>query len=435
MLVAGIVGAGNFPITLIDAETGNELTNCIAVRVGEVRERRFERLQGNDVEALIVTNGVCVMTMLGVLGLAPLAQAQTFTVIYNLTGTGGGLPWAGVIQDASGRLYGTTGYGGGNDDCSNYGCGVVYELDTAGAETVLHAFSGSDGQDPAAPVTRDGGGNLYGTTVFGGSAGAGTVFKIDAAGNETVLYNFTGQSDGCYPIQGLVRDKSGNLYGTTNECGSSGYGTIFKVDSAGDFTALHSFAGSDGANPQYGHLAKDKSGNLYGLSIVGGGGHGVLYRLSTGGRLTLLHSFTGGTSDGCYPSGSVVQDEAGNFYGTTNRCGSYNQGTIWKVSKKGKETILHSFAGGTSDGCNPGAGVTRGSKGNLYGVTYYCGAQGGGALYELSAKGSLTLLQSFYGSFGAYPFGEVLRTTKGTLFGTAYEGGTYDAGTVWSYVP
>jgi uncharacterized repeat protein (TIGR03803 family) len=131
----------------------------------------------------------------------------------------------------------------------------------------------------------------------------------------------------------------------------------------------------------------------------------------------------------------VVRDNAGNLYGTTNGCGSTGNGTIWKVSEKGKETILHNFAGGSSDGCYPYGGVARDTKGNLYGVTYACGANGYGALYKLSTSGRLTLLHSFDYSDGILPIGEVLRNGKGTLYGTTYMGGTYGYGTVWSYVP
>ena len=222
-------------------------------------------------------------------------------------------------------------------------------------------FSGQDGGFPFTPVTRDKAGNIYGTTFSGGSSFAGTVFKIDTAGNETVLHSFTDGSDGCEPSQGLVRDNAGNLYGTTFACASSDYGTIFKVDHAGNFTLVHSFTGYDGGLPEYGHLSMDKSGNRYGVTGVGGAyGYGVLYKLSRSGMLTLLHSFDKSASDGCYPSGSVVQDEVGNLYGTTYECGSNNYGTIWKLSKKGKETILHSFARGTSDGCYP-YGAWRGT--------------------------------------------------------------------------
>ena len=393
-----------------------------------------------------MTNRVYVMTFLIVLVFAALAPAQTFTVLYNFTGGSDGWgPYAGLIQDPAGDLYGTTSLGG-DPSCTpgyGYGCGVVFKLDTAGTETVLHTFWGSDGTNPVAPVLRDRAGNIYGTTSYGGSSGYGTVFKIDTAGTETVLYSFTGGPDGCYPYQGVVVDKSGTAFLTTSECGSSGYGTIFKVDSAGRFSLLHSFAGgsSDGAYPYFGRLTMDKAGNLYGVSSGGGAsGDGVLYELSKKGKLTVLHSFAGGTSDGCAPNGSVLQDKAGNFYGTTEYCGSSKNGTIWEVSKTGKETILHNFAGGTSDGCNPAAGVTRDPKGNLYGVTYGCGANNYGALYELSTSDTLNLLYSFGGSDGSSgPIGEVLRTTKGKLFGTALTpsppccDNTY--GSVWSYVP
>jgi uncharacterized repeat protein (TIGR03803 family) len=153
-------------------------------------------------------------------------------------------------------------------------------------------------------VTSYGGTN---SSCSGGS-GCGTVFKISATKKETVLYNFTGGSDGCGPSQDLVRDTSGTVYGTTTGYGCSSNGTIFKVDSTGKFTLLHSFAGSrsDGAHPPGGHLTVDKFGNFYGVTVNGGsancsGGCGVVYKLSKNGKVTLLYSFKGGSSDGCYP--------------------------------------------------------------------------------------------------------------------------------------
>jgi uncharacterized repeat protein (TIGR03803 family) len=389
-----------------------------------------------------------VLTFLVVLMFAALAPAQTFTTLYNFCSangcTDGAYPVAGVIEDAAGTLYGTTFEGGSS------GYGAVFKVDTAGTEAVLYSFCSqtncADGDAPSTPLSRDWAGNIYGTTYFGGTSsncrnGCGTVFKIDTAGNETVLHSFAGgASDGCGPYQGL-RDDAGTLYGTTYGCGASGYGTIFKVDRAGNFKLLHNFSGgkSDGAYPYFGRLTMDKAGNLYGVSSRGGAsGNGVLYKLSKNGTFTVLHRFGRGT-DGCLPAGSVVQDKAGNFYGTTSFCGSSNYGTIWKVSKNGKETVLHNFAGGSSDGCNPAAGVSRDSKGNLYGVTYGCGANNYGVLYELSASGTFTLLHTFGGADGRVPYGEVRMTTTGTLFGTAQYGGTghcfYGCGTLWSYVP
>jgi uncharacterized repeat protein (TIGR03803 family) len=384
------------------------------------------------------TKSVVLCTLCFLVGVAAgPAQAQTFTTLYSFTGgSHGNAPFAGVFQDQAGNLYGTTVYGGDLNCFAPTGCGVVYKVSPDGTETVLHSFSGPDGQWPFTPVIRDSKGNIYGAIYNGGVNYYGAVFKIDTAGKETVLYNFAGGSDGCYPFQGLVRDEAGNLYGTTAGCGYGelGYGTIFKVDKAGNFTLLHTFTRetSDGGNPHYGHLTMDKSGNLYGVTLWGGAyDEGVLYKLSKNETFTLLHSFAGGASDGCNPYGSVVQDETGNLYGTTSGCDSNDYGNIWKVSQKAKETILHSFAGGRSDGCGLQTGVTRDSKGNLYGTTAWCGAHNLGTLYQLNAKGKLTLLHSFRkGSDGANPWGEVLRTTKGTLFGV-----TYDGGTVWSYVP
>lgn len=376
-----------------------------------------------------------VLTVFRLLVFAALAQGQTFTVLYDFTGgSDGGHPYAGVIQDSSGKLYGTAEFGG-----SSPYYGVVFELNTAGKETVLHSFAGNpDGEYPFTPLVRDNKGNLYGTTSEGGSSSYGAVFRIDGAGHETVLHSFTGRNDGCYPMQGLVRDTAGNLYGTASFCGFFGYGTIFKIDRAGTFTVLHAFTdGSpDGAGPYYGHLTMDRSGNLYG--VTGGGGnsnYGVLYELSRKGTFTMLHGFAGRRADGCYPLGSVARDKAGNLYGTTNSCGSNDRGIIWEVSKAGKETILHHFAYLPSDGCDPGGGVTLDSEGNLYGVTLGCGANYGGALYQLSPDRTLTLLHSFDSPDGGGLDGEVWRTKKGEVFGTGYCCGPSDYGTVWSYVP
>jgi uncharacterized repeat protein (TIGR03803 family) len=375
-----------------------------------------------------------------------LAPAQgTFTVLFSFNGSDGYEPDAGVIQDPAGNLYGTTQYAGDLSCGDGEGCGLVFGLNTSGTETVLHGFAGNgDGTIPFTPVARDSAGNFYGTTQDGGY-GWGVVYKIDTAGNETVLYSFTGGSDGCVPMQGLLVHTSDTLFGTTYGYGcGSGYGTIFKIDSAGKFTLLHTFTGdfSDGANPFFGHLAMGKSGNLYGLTQGGGRwGWGVLYELSRSGKFKVLHSFRGGANDGCYPDGSVLQDGIGNFYGTTARCGSNNIGIIWKVNKQGKEIILHNFTGYPSDGAFPVAGLARDSQGNLYGVATGGGAHGGGALYELSASGALTLLHSFDGTDGDLPQGELLRTADGTFFGTASGGGGTEnicvggCGTVWSYVP
>ena len=370
------------------------------------------------------------------------AQAQTFTTLYNFPSfpDDGAGPGAAVVQDRYGNLHGTT-TGGGSGDA-----GTVFELTSGGTEIGLYSFPlglPEDGLYPYTPVILDSQGNIYGTTEYGGNSdncylGCGIVFEL-GGGGEKVLYTFVGEYyDGCYPGQGLVMDRKGDLYGTTSSCGSSNHGTIFKIDTAGNFSVVHNFGGgsSDGANPGNGRLRIDKKGNLYGVTAWGGANnYGVLYKLSKSGTLTVLHSFAGGTSDGCRPQGSVTMDEAGNFYGTTYQCGLSGYGTIWKVSKAGTETILHNFSFTSSDGCSPVAGVALDPKGNVYGDTLGCGANNWGVVYEFSSGGVFSLLHSFDYWDGGSPYGEVFRRGNGTLYGTTELGGTYRYGTVWKYVP
>ena len=362
------------------------------------------------------------------------AQAQTFSDLYSFTGgSDGGEPLEGVIRDKAGNLYGTTFQNGA-------GFGVVFKVTATGTESVLYTFTGgADGGDPYPSLIMDTAGNLYGTTFAGGSSncagGCGVVFKVDKNGKETVLYSFKGgTTDGCGPGAPLIRDKAGNFYSTTGTCGASNFGTVFKLTKSGKETVLHSFGGtpSDGQYPYCGALLMDKLGNLYGVTDTGGAsGEGALFKLSKSGKETLLHSFAGG-SDGFLVFGGPVADKAGNLYGTADDGGSSNAGIVWKVSKKGKETVLHTFTGGTSDGANPIAGVILDAKGNLYGQTSSGGASGDGTVYELDTKGKITLLHSFDGSDGGTPWaGLLLRDAKGNFYGTTMAGGSGGKGTVW----
>jgi uncharacterized repeat protein (TIGR03803 family) len=278
---------------------------------------------------------------------------------------------------SEGDLYGTTNGGG------VAGKGVVFKLDTTGTETVLHSFTdGADGGAPWAGVIRDSAGDLYGTTTGGGPSDYGVVFKLNTTGTETVLHSFTGGADGGSPLAGLIRDSAGNLYGTAQAGGASVLGVVFKLDTTGTETVLHSFTGgADGATP-FARLIRDSAGNLYGTTQYGGGGSsgnncyyggcGAVFKLDTTGTETVLYGFTGG-ADGENPYPGLIRDSAGNLYGTTLSGGASGLGVVFKLDTTGVEMVLYSFEG-RADGESPFAGLIQDSAGNLYGTTY-----GGGA--------------------------------------------------------
>jgi uncharacterized repeat protein (TIGR03803 family) len=361
------------------------------------------------------------------------SQAQTFSVLYNFGGAAdGGDPYAGLIRDANGNLYGTVGYGG-----TAY-AGGVYKVDATGNETMLYSFTGgADGAYPISTLARDSAGNLYGTTTQGGSVGAGVVFRVDPSGTETVLHNFTGGSDGVDPVGGLLLDAAGNLYGTTAQGGTFNCGILFRLSPAGKETILHSFTGAtnDGKYPTYTSVVMDALGSLYGVTEEGGStNHGVVYKLTKTGKFTILYSFAGGTTDGCNAIGIPFRDTYGNIYGTTSSCGASGLGTVWKLTSAGTETVLHSFAGGTLDGEYPLAGVVKDANGNLYGSTETGGSANLGTVYKVTQKGQFKLLHSFVGPDGKYPYGGFVQDSNGTLYGTAQNGGTIGYGTVWQII-
>jgi uncharacterized repeat protein (TIGR03803 family) len=358
-----------------------------------------------------------------------LDPAGNYTVLYSFTGgENGGGPYAGVIRDPAGNLYGTTSDGGAAS------VGVVYKLNAAGQETVLHTFTGgADGSFPNAGVIRDSSGNLYGTTSSGGTANAGVVYTLDAAGRETVLYSFTGGADGSFPYAGVIRDSAGNLYGTTLVGGPAELGEVFELDAAGNETVLFSFPGpTDGEWPTAG-VIRDPAGNLYGTTEYGGRANAdVVYKVNTAGREKVLYSFTGG-ADGSFPYAGVIRDSAGNLYGTTTAGGASNSGVVYKVNTAGQETVLYSFTG-AADGGLPFAGVIRDSAGNLYGTTTAGGASNSGVVYKVNTAGQETVLYSF-GAGGSFPYAGVIPDSAGNFYGTTSSGGTANAGVVYKLDP
>jgi uncharacterized repeat protein (TIGR03803 family) len=321
---------------------------------------------------------------------------------------------------------------------------TVFCVVTADAQTltILHAFEGTkgqkDGKYPLGSLIWGPGGTLYGTTqAGGGGANAGTVFQISPSGQESVLYSFRAAPDGKEPQAAPLLGPDGALYGTTNEGGSAGYGTVFKlvkVNGTYRETFLYSFlGGNDGAYPSS-SLVVDEAGNLYGTTFYGGGtgcfnlGCGTVFEIDPTGRETILYAF-GDVPDGENPNAGLIEDSAGNLYGTTTVGGAYNKGTVFMLNASGQETILHNFAG-SPDGFAPWAGLFRDAAGNLFGTTAGggdkpagCFGQGCGTVFEITSAGEETVLYSFYNwRDEGTPHGGVVKDKVGNLYGTTLSG-------------
>ena len=256
------------------------------------------------------------------------------TIVYSFCAetpcTKGAYP-GGVIPGKNGSLYGIT-YAGGDFSCSITGCGTVFKINHDGALTLVHAFGGTngDGQNPNAGLILDAFNNVYGTTQYGGPYGRGTVFQLTPNGNETVVYSFDGGANGAYPNGGVARDAAGSFYGTTYQGGAYNYGTIFKIDTLGQFSVLYSFpGGASGGNP-YASLNLDIQGNIYGTTYSGGSHNfGTIFKLDANGNETVVHNF-GEEGYGIHPSGLLI-DATGSLYGTTYQGGKYNYGSVFEV--------------------------------------------------------------------------------------------------------
>jgi len=299
-------------------------------------------------------------------------------------------PWSGVVMDGSDNFYGTT-YEGGTGSCY-LGCGTVYELSAAGKIKILHSFQNApDGAWPYfGSLVRGSSGSLYGTTNYGGASGIlGTIFKVDSTGKESVIYSFNANQGGAYPFGGLIADQSGNLYGTAQIGGQYNSGTVYRLNPAGKLTTLHSFDGGgfngnkDGGDPED-TLVRDAKGNIYGTTLFGGTYYyyGAIFKINSKGAETLVHSFTGG-SDGANPYAGLALDAQGNLYGTASAGGTYGQGVVFKLNPAGKLTTLHEFTGGHDGGVPLGGTLWLSPKdGSLYG-TASAGGKGKGVVFRI----------------------------------------------------
>jgi uncharacterized repeat protein (TIGR03803 family) len=363
-------------------------------------------------------------------------SSLSYRVLHSFGGSGdGSVPTAGLIN-VKGSLYGTTFSGGGSGE------GTVFSITPSGTETVLHSFGGyRDGTHPYAGLI-DVKGALYGTTSEGlGSGGTGSVFSITLSGTETVLHAFSGTTDddGSVPYAGLVNVK-GTLYGTTYYGGADTIGIVYSITPSGTETVLYSFCGFncyDGLEPEGGLI--NVEGTLYGTTS-GGGAYccGTVFKITRRGTETVLHSFGGSSGDGQYPYAGLVNIR-GTLYGTTvaggsSSCTFYTMrgcGTVFSITPSGTERVVYNFAGGSGDGANPFAGLLN-VNGTLYGTTEVGGRHGYGTVFKITTGGKETVLHSFAGGRrdGANPYAGLLKVKSG-FYGTTTFGGANNDGTVF----
>jgi uncharacterized repeat protein (TIGR03803 family) len=394
---------------------------------------------GEDMKSLTVS---CLALAAAALAWPALAQES---VVYDFNSSAGAVQARLLLYKNA--LYGTT---EGYSTNGNYG--VVFEVRHVGStwkESTIATFDRTNGALPLAGLIADSSGNLYGTTFQGGAYNGGSVFMLSKSGNSWTLrtiWSFAGtETDGAGPACDLLMDSTGAIYGTTEAgpFGGSNYGTVFKLTQSGGVwtdSVLYSFTGgSDGNRPNAG-LVMDKSGALYGTTLLGGSsingtGVGTVFELQPNGATwteTVLHAFGNG-SDGYSPAYSPLLLAAnGTLYGATTEGGKPDYGTVYELRPSGgtwKEKILHEFSNDASDGGRPNGGLINGASGTMYGTTLSGGPGSGGTVYALT-KSNGGWMESILYNFGDYsdgigPLADVtLDKRAGALFGVTEEGGT-----------
>jgi uncharacterized repeat protein (TIGR03803 family) len=382
------------------------------------------------------------------------SAANTTKLIYSFAGSGDGeYTDTELVMDPSGNLYGTSVLGG------TFSSGTVFEITAAGAHLVLYNFTGGpDGAQPYKGVTLDTQGNLYGTAVTGGSGscegGCGVVYKLTKSGSswtQSVLHSFTGGSDGSGPGSPVAFDTKGNLYGTTPTGGKNGLGVVYELTPGGGswtLTVVHTFTGvTDGSGGSAGRLLIDSLGNLYGVCTVGGAnGFGNVYEISPSqGKWTFktLYTFKD-QPDGASPYGGVVSDKSGNLYGTTYYAGANDFGTVYKIAHSGStwtESVLYSFKGGM-DGASPISSLVADSSGNFYGTTSEGGASscGCGVIFKLTKSSTSKWTESVVYRFPGTPspgfaYNGMINGLGTNFYGATVHGGTDNDGAVYEFTP
>jgi uncharacterized repeat protein (TIGR03803 family) len=351
--------------------------------------------------------------------LATTVYAQSYKVLVYFNGKPSGPVAPGLIAQNRGGSLVTTSL-----DQSTDRRGVAFRVKTSGDLTILHEFDTSHGSLPAGGLTLGINGRFYGTTVSGGPYNRGSIFEMTSNGIVETLHEFTSAADGnpqAPPIQSL----SGDFYGTTygNDRDPNGPpGTIYKVNSSGNYTLLHTFTGPDGANP-FAPLVQDATNYwFYGAAEHGGSYYkGTIFRIGSNGEFEVLYKFD--LTHGRFPV-ALIQASDGNFYGMARAGGSYDAGVIFRMTPSHQVTVLHTFTGG-SDGQEPLGGFLQGSDGYLYGTTSEGGASGFGVLFRISTTGKFTVLHNFEQSTGSGPVA-LMQHTNGFLYGETNGGGVFN---------
>jgi uncharacterized repeat protein (TIGR03803 family) len=350
------------------------------------------------------------------------ASAQTYTVLHTYpigSGAYSGITFPQVMsQGRDGNLYGTISNNGARN------VGSVFKVTTGGTLTDIYDFcpgtTCTDGSYPMGGVTLGFDGNLHGTTQGGGTGNAGTVFKLTPTGTLTTLHSFVNGTDDSVPVYATLQGQDGNTYGVSIGQYNGQYGSFFKLTASGTFTVLHDFTYTDGDYPSL--PAQGTDGNFYGTTVLGGSkGLGVVYKMTSAGKVTVLHNFIGYPTDGAYPKGILVQGNDGNFYGTTYQGGSNNEGSVFKITPAGGFTLIHSFvyASPSFDGQLPWDGLTLGPDGNFYGTTANGGTKNDGTLFKITPSGTETVLYNFCDPScnGYYPATPLVLETDGNFYG------------------
>jgi uncharacterized repeat protein (TIGR03803 family) len=342
------------------------------------------------------------------------AHAETYTVLYNFGGVPGDpqFPWNGPIaQGRDGNLYATTLEGG-------TGSGTVFRITPTGTLTVLSSLGGDAGDNPNGGLTLGRNGKFYATAAHGGSGGWGTVFQITPGGKLLVLYSFSNDMNGSQPLAPPIEAADGNLYGTTRGDGDKNFGTIYKITPPLHLTTMYQFTGgADGGTP-LNPLLQATDGSFYGTAS------NYAFKIRPAGTFTSLGPLP------AYTAFPLIQAYDGSFYGTTAGGGTYNDGTVFQMTRNGKTKVIHNFNAGREE--NPSSVLVQASDGNFYGTTSSGGAWGLGTIYRMSSTGVLSVLHSFDGTTGYVSLSNLFQHTNGILYGETAYGGLYSSGTFYS---